>query len=972
MSLQSSSAWRILLALALPIIIISPCWSAPPVGESIWLFHVNNQSYTRVDSQDSFQLKAKDTATPGFDSLLMVEAAGSGNVVFKSALNDLYVRVDNGNSDKLVADSSNPSDPLTQFTWTDLPSGKVRLTSVGDPDSTKNISPAGAEEILRANRSGTNSDTEFLWEIPGPRIADTIYSDFDTPLITIDAVAEFGADNTGATDASIAIQAAIDAAFNEFGGIIYLPAGSYLLQNPIILRKSCTLRGDWKQPTDSDKSVAGSVLLIDHGAGSGSDPADPAAIAFGADTAIRDLSIFYPSQSPSAPIEYPFTLEGDGSDFIDVRNVTLVNSYRGIRMASGSASKALINSVYGSPIHRGIEMDKDTNIFRLQNANFAPEYWSESGLGSATNRAAIIAGIRSSNGIAFYLGDGDGASAYTSLFADGYDIGLQTFSNSGASSRFFDVTLINCRIGIDIPVSKGNPYLFAAGFVDAEQTALKVRDAAKSCEFNSFTFQSGNIIADQDTGNLSLVNCDFLEWGAGYAIDSSGGKLVVAGCSFGENNRHIKLRPSSQRASVYGNTVSSGASLDVLNNSSAGSAQIVIDTTSVHTFAQMDSLTYPFLKQDRLPSPPPGTSHVFDVFDYGATGDAFTDDTQAIQDALDAAGLVASASSGCIVFLPPGAYNVQGRLSVPSFVELRGVHDSMFGKDSRSLLCSFADKGILEGIPFIKLAANSGLRGIAIYRPEQTWNSQEGDQSLIEYPYAIEGTDRNWAYNINLVNTYDGIDFRQGGGHHLEGLFINALRRTIDLRADGAPTVLENYIFKTEPWRTARNYSLPGFVSQNWADGCPSGSQDQGLPELGFGPRVYGDGIFRFMGSYINATGDETYKFEGSPTVNMYLCGAEKIRAGAPIFGLEILSDDTGNMDFELVGNSWNINGATSSSQTNLGDRLTVLCGKNVGIAPVVHEMTGAGRIILNQDWMGRAGDAANLKLSNDTKGNGT
>lgn len=238
-------------------------------------------------------------------------------------------------------------------------------------------------------------------------------------------------------------------------------------------------------------------------------------------------------------------------------------------------------------------------------------------------------------------------------------------------------------------------------------------------------------------------------------------------------------------------------------------------------------------------------------------------------------------------------------------------------------------------------------QGLAIYRPPQTWNSQEDDQDLIAYPYTIEGTNLSRTYNITLVNTIDSIDFRQGVGHHLEGLFINALRRTIDLRADREPTVLENYIFKTEAWRTARFYTLPGLVSQNWADGCPKGNQDQGLSVLGFGTQAYGDGVFHFMGSYINATRDETYKFEGSPTVDMYVRGAEKERAGAPIFGLEILPNDTGNMDIELVGNSWNLNSPTSISTTNLGDRLNVFSGKNVGLAPIVYQMAGAGSFFL-------------------------
>ena len=52
-----------------------------------------------------------------------------------------------------------------------------------------------------------------------------------------------------------------------------------------------------------------------------------------------------------------------------------------------------------------------------------------------------------------------------------------------------------------------------------------------------------------------------------------------------------------------------------------------------------------------------------DVLSFGAKADGATDDTAAIQKALDAAG-----KSGGIVAIPPGKYRVEGSLKVPAGV----------------------------------------------------------------------------------------------------------------------------------------------------------------------------------------------------------------------------------------------------------------------------------------------------------------
>lgn len=184
-----------------------------------------------------------------------------------------------------------------------------------------------------------------------PRIADTRFSDFDTPVYTIDAVGDFGADNTGATDTADEIQAALDAAADDWAGTVYLPVGRYLLKSTLDIPENVTLRGDWKRPTDTDRTVAGTVLLIDHGAGTTGASGDGASVGLllNAQAGIRDLNIYYPAQvldDPSHPVPFPWAIDAVGS-FGTVRNVTLVNAYEGINKATAGFPTAI--SVYGTP-----------------------------------------------------------------------------------------------------------------------------------------------------------------------------------------------------------------------------------------------------------------------------------------------------------------------------------------------------------------------------------------------------------------------------------------------------------------------------------------------------------------------------------------------------------------------------------------------------------------------------------------------
>ena len=105
------------------------------------------------------------------------------------------------------------------------------------------------------------------------------------------------------------------------------------------------------------------------------------------------------------------------------------------------------------------------------------------------------------------------------------------------------------------------------------------------------------------------------------------------------------------------------------------------------------------------------------VRDFGARGDAKTDDTAAFQAALDAAS-----EKGGVVFAPAGQYRLNGSLDVPPGVALegtwRGPHTSQLSIGTT--LLPYGGRGDENAKPFINLHNGSTLKGVTIYYPEQT------------------------------------------------------------------------------------------------------------------------------------------------------------------------------------------------------------------------------------------------------------
>ncbi len=104
------------------------------------------------------------------------------------------------------------------------------------------------------------------------------------------------ADRSGASDAAPAIQESLDEA-GRTGGIVYLPAGKYLLETPLRIPAGVELRGCSSVAAREQSGLSlGTVLLAAYGeTAAGSDPAEAEALITmtGGNAGVRGLRIFY-------------------------------------------------------------------------------------------------------------------------------------------------------------------------------------------------------------------------------------------------------------------------------------------------------------------------------------------------------------------------------------------------------------------------------------------------------------------------------------------------------------------------------------------------------------------------------------------------------------------------------------------------------------------------------------------------------
>lgn len=371
------------------------------------------------------------------------------------------------------------------------------------------------------------------------------------------SVRDTGARGDGTNDDTVAIQKALDMA-GQAGGVVTLPPGKYLVKASLRIPPGVTLQGIHEAPSWS-APLKGSVVLAtggrDHEEG-------PALFELGHSSLVRALTVFYPDQKPRDIHGYPWTFHLQGFDNT-VEDITLVNSYNGIRIGPEGNVRHRIRSVYGCVLRRGLLVDNCSDIGRIDNVHFHCHWWSAPEVGGEwapvheymwKNLEAFIFGRTDweyvNNTFVFPVSVG-----YRFIHTDAGEANGQ-FSGIGADEAQTCVKVEHIqRMGLLI--SNGE---FVAMRGEHPRQVIIDRSSSASVRLVNCAFwgpAEQNVVC-HGGGFLSLSDCYFSsDYGAKPSgqplVEADGGRLQVRGCTFDTTGPGIALRKGLHHAIIAEN-----------------------------------------------------------------------------------------------------------------------------------------------------------------------------------------------------------------------------------------------------------------------------------------------------------------------------------------------------------------------------------------------------------------------------------
>lgn len=614
-----------------------------------------------------------------------------------------------------------------------------------------------------------SSQSNPATEPPRYEIPQLTYPTADAFVISYNIMDFEGVDNTGTKDMTSLIQKLLRRLEGSTasqggvgnGGVLFLPEGRYLVKSKITVPKGVTIRGEWKKPVKGSP-IVGTIIVADPNS-QGREEESRALFVMEPSAAIKDMAFWYPKQDPNNITAYPptivFGVNGYfGNEYCIAQNITLVNAYNGLVSSKAGGGAPNMYGIYGTPLKKGLEIDCIAEVGRIEGVDFSPEYWAGSGLeGAPSSNSSYKEWIRD-NGTAIVMRRNDW-SFTTNVKVEGYFIGfhavqstkeaadpngqnfLMTFTDcttalyaenvAGSGVMFHRIKADNCEYGLFVPAYCGGSVQLTDCDIEASQYAIGI---------------------DPNASTRVLINqCRI----ASGKIEALGGSLVMMNSEVNNNSPQVVIGADA-RAIISGNTFARQVKIE---NNSMYECQINHDPVSelkkIPGFPYKDPQTIK-QKPERI------TLYVATEAPFNAKNDATTDNTQAIQNALDKA----KSEGGGIVYLPAGKYRVNGNLTIPSGVELKGAMDvGSVPTGPGSVLEVYAGKGNENATPFIRMEGTSGIRGVVINYPEQVFSSilsNSGSHPVVNphtYPYAIQvmGQDA-YIVNVGFRATFRAID----------------------------------------------------------------------------------------------------------------------------------------------------------------------------------------------------------------------
>lgn len=565
------------------------------------------------------------------------------------------------------------------------------------------------------------------------------------------------------------------------GGVLYLPAGQYLVDGSIVVPKGVTIRGDWKTPVKG-QAIGGTIIKVSNRYKDAASETGPfgqtnhkySVFRMEPASQLKDLAFWWVDQNASNPSAYPpaVTMGREnywGNEGCNVRNITLVNAYEGVEVSelNGEAASHSVYHIYGTPLYRGIVIDHLQDVSRVDHCDFSPLYWAGSGLSNAGDARSWMR----RNGVAYEIRRNDWSYVCNSS-ADGYKWGflaIQSHEDNhwAPNGHNYNLNFTDCEVGFYMQDTNGYGLMIA-------------HSSTSNCDYG-MRFPAGNANAVQ------LLDCNFQGSKAGIRsdidaspiiqieqchadkVDIMGGQLLSDDCDI--TYAHIgslgRCLISDSRVGTLKNESVYECVENGTKNFTVKKAPVIADDVMVIRTTRPSKTSLYTVSQGEY-------ILAMEQSQYGA------DRTQDIQNALNQA----SANGGGIVYLPAGHYRCNSNLTIPTGVELRGSSDvSAFSHGQGSILEVYASEGNENADPFITMAERSGMRGITINYPTQDKSIWNGSKIVPKkFPYSVRGNKDVYIVNLALRGAYRGVDLftNKCDNHYVDYIsghaFVNVVR----------------------------------------------------------------------------------------------------------------------------------------------------------------------------------------------------
>lgn len=595
-------------------------------------------------------------------------------------------------------------------------------------------------------------------------------------------VLDFGAKADGLKDCTQAFQQALDSMRASGGGTVFVPQGRYVIKGTLRIPVSVTLRGEWAPPTEDSPGVRGTVLMVYAGRGQ-ADGIPFMTVDYCA--GVKDMSFWYPEQDAKDILPYPYCLVQKGGNNATFENLTLVNPYQGIRVGPGSNELHYVHNVYGTPLKVGIRYDSTTDIGRLENVHFSPDYWCQSGLANAPSTSAANADFAKwllANGTAIHMERSDWE--YVSyVYIDGYKLGylITKGVRGAANAQFYGLVIKNCRTAVQ--VMETNPFgmVFTKCTFEGRDYGFRIGNKFNAAILLSQCKVSAkNALHSLGTGSFIIQNSEVTSGN----IRMDAGVLAMTDSRLTNPRTSMFFGSAVKGASLIGNTFAR-QSPRIKSEMSPEKLKLIDAPLNMEAFVEYDASV------DRTARPGKDVLYVVTDAIWGANGGDDKDDSQAFKKTLD----YASKNGGGIVFVPAGNYILHKSLNVPSGVELRGIHDVPHHTiGNGSLLHIYPGDGTE---PAITLQDRAGLRGLAFNYPEQSI------QDVKKYPYLIQGRgDDIYVINVNCSNAYRFLDLMTNpcNRHYVDYLSGSPLGVGVAIGGSSSQGQVRNTQFNPHYW----------------------------------------------------------------------------------------------------------------------------------------------------------------------------